>query len=124
MLKIILLVILAEIFTAVGQVLLKKSANAAEASHDLRRLDGHARFLKDVLTQPTLWGGFVAMAAGLIVWIIALAQGDLSLVFPIGSLQYVLILFSAHFFLGEKIDKMKFLGTFLVVLGIVLIAMS
>lgn len=32
------------------------------------------------------------------------------------------ILFLAHIFLGEKIDKMKFIGTFLIVFGIVLIA--
>ncbi len=124
MIKIILLVLVAEIFTAIGQVLLKKSANAAGSSHDLRQLSGHARLLKDVVTQPTLWAGFVAMAAGLIVWIIALAQGDLSLVYPLGSIQYIIILFSAHFLLGEKIDKMKFVGTFLVVAGIVLITIS
>jgi uncharacterized membrane protein len=64
------------------------------------------------------------MGLGLVSWIFALAQGDLSLVFSLGSLQYVLILFGAHIFLGEKIDRMKFLGTFLVVFGIILITMS
>ena len=98
MIKLIMLVILAEIFTAIGQVLLKKSANAAD-SYDLRRMDAHVRFLRDVLTNPALWGAFLAMAVGLILWIVALAQGDLSLVFPLGSLQYILILFGAHFFL-------------------------
>lgn len=123
MLKIILLVILAEIFTAAGQMLFKKSTNAAD-SYNLRRLDTHALFLKDVLANPNLWGGFIAMGLGLVVWIIALAQGDLSLVFSLGSMQYILILFGAHFFLGEKIDRMKFIGTFLVVFGIVLITLS
>ena len=123
MLKIILLVILAEIFTGVGQMLLKKSTNAAD-SYDLHRLDAHALFLKDVLTNPNLWGGFVAMGSGLVVWIVALAQGDLSLVFSLGSMQYILILFGAHFFLGEKIDRMKLIGTLLVVFGIILIALS
>jgi len=124
MIKIILLVLISEIFTAAGQVLLKKSANAAGSSHNLRQLSGHARLLKEVASQPTLWFGFAAMAVGLIVWIIALAQGDLSLVYPLGSIQYIIILFSAHFFLGEKIDKMKLVGTFLVVAGIVLITVS
>lgn len=123
MLKIILLVILAEIFTAVGQMLFKKSTNAAD-QYNLRRLDAHALFLKDVLANPNIWGGFIAMGLGLVVWIIALAQGDLSLVFSLGSMQYILILFGAHFFLGEKIDRMKFIGTFLVVFGIVLITLS
>jgi uncharacterized membrane protein len=41
-----------------------------------------------------------------------------------GSIQYVIILFLAHKFLGEKITALKFIGTFLVVLGIVLITMG
>ena len=123
MIKIILLVLVAEIFTAIGQILLKVSANAADL-YNLRRLDAHARFLADVFANPAVWGGFLAMGLGLVSWIFALAQGDLSLVFSLGSLQYVLILFGAHIFLGEKIDRMKFLGTFLVVFGIILITMS
>jgi drug/metabolite transporter (DMT)-like permease len=122
-LKIILLVTVAEIFTAAGQMLFKKSANAAD-SYNLRRLDTHAMFLKDVMANPALWGGFAAMGAGLAVWILALSQGDLSLVFSLGSMQYIMILFGAHYFLGEKIDRMKSIGTFLVVLGIVLITLS
>lgn len=123
MLKIILLVMLAETFTGIGQMLFKKSTNAAD-TYNLRRLDSHALFLKDVLANPNIWGGFAAMGVGLVVWIIALAQGDLSLVFSLGSVQYILILFGAHFFLGEKIDRMKFIGTFLVVFGIILITLS
>jgi len=64
------------------------------------------------------------MAIGLVIWLIALAQADLSIVFPIGSLQYILVLFLAHILLGEKIDRMKFIGTFLVVFGIILITIS
>jgi uncharacterized membrane protein len=64
------------------------------------------------------------MGLGLAVWIIALAQGDLSIVFCLGSMQYVLILFGAHFFLGEKIDRMKLMGTLLVAFGIILITLS
>lgn len=123
MIKIILLVLVAESLTAIGQMLLKTTANSA-GPRDLRSLDGHAGLLKDVARKPALWGAFVAMAAGLVVWIAALAQGDLSLVFSLGSLQYIIILFGAHFFLGEKIDMMKSIGTFLVVFGIVLITLS
>lgn len=123
MVKIVLIVLLAEIFTAIGQVLYKKSTNALE-SYSLKGMDAQFRFLGDVLRKPSIWFGFLFMAIGLAVWLIALAEEDLSLVFPIGSLQYILILFSAHFFLNEKIDKMKALGTLLVVLGIVLVTIS
>lgn len=123
MVKIVLLVLLAEFITVIGQILFKKSTNALE-TYSLRNNGGHLRFLSEIFARPSLWAGFLAMVMGLIVWLIALAHGDLSLVFPLGSLQYIMILFSAHIFLGEKIDKMKFLGTFFVVLGIIFITMS
>ena len=123
MIKLIALVILAELFTAVGQIFLKKSANAMEL-HTFRSVHTHIRFLKDVFAKPLIWLAFVSMAIGLVIWLVALAQGDLSLVFSIGSLQYILILVSAHFFLNEKIDRMKLLGTLLVIVGITLITMS
>jgi len=123
MVKILLLILLAEIFTAIGQILFKKSTNALE-SYSLRGVNTHIRFLSDILTRPSIWTGFLSMAIGLIIWLMALAQADLSLVFSIGSLQYILILFLAHILLGEKIDRMKLIGTFLVVFGIVLITIS
>ena len=123
MVKIILLVLLSEAITVVGQVLFKKSANII-GTHDLRHMRGRMGFLSEILTRPSLWLGMLAMAMGLIVWLLAIAQGDLSLVFPIGSLQYILILFLAHKFLGEKIDRMKLIGTLLVMAGIILMSVS
>lgn len=123
MIKLIIIILIAEILTAVGQLLFKKSTNSLEP-HSLRGAGNMMRFIKNVLSKPSIWIGLVSMSAGMVVWLIALAQGELSLVFSIGSIQYVMILFLAHYLLGEKIDKMKFIGTFLVVAGIVLITIS
>jgi uncharacterized membrane protein len=123
MVKIILLVLLSEAITVVGQILFKKSANTIGV-YDLRNGGDRVKFLVEAFTKPYLWLGLLAMIAGLIVWLFAIAQGDLSLVFPIGSLQYILILFLAHKFLNEKIDKMKLIGTLLVMTGIVLMSIS
>ncbi len=123
MVKIILLVLAAEILSTIGHLLFKKTTNMVEA-YDLKKAGNHLRFLRDVFAKPSIWLGLAACAAGLIIWLMALAQGDLSLVYPLGSVQFVLILFSAHMFLDEKIDRMKLLGTFLVVLGIVFITLS
>ncbi len=123
MFKLLFFVLTAEIFASIGQILFKKSANSIE-TYNLRKVDTHIRFLKDIFAKPLVWVGFVSMVISRVLWLIALSQGYLSLVFPIGSIQYVLILFSAHWFLGEKIDRMKLIGTFLVVVGIVLITLS
>jgi len=123
MVKIILLVLVAEAFTAVGQILLKKGANNLRA-HSFDTVNGHLRFLGEAVSAPFVWMGLAALAASLVFWLMALAGGDLSLVFPMGSIQYIIILFLAHTFLGERITAAKFAGTFLVSLGIILIAIG
>lgn len=123
MFKIFMLVLVSEILTAGGQVFLKTGANSL-GKHHFGQIDAHFRFLSDVLSKPGIWAGFTLMAVGLIAWLFALAEGELSLVFSLGSMQYILILFLAHFMLGEKIDRMKLTGTLLVVLGIVLITIT
>ena len=123
MVKIILLVLLSEAITVIGQILFKKSTNTV-GTYNLKVGSDRIRFLSEILMRPSLWLGVLAMVIGLIVWLLAIAQGNLSLVFPIGSLQYILILFLAHRFLGEKIDRMKLIGTLLVMAGIVLISVS
>ncbi|MBN2453621.1 MAG: EamA family transporter [Candidatus Omnitrophica bacterium] len=123
MIKVLVFVIISEIWTAIGQVLFKKSVNSLGV-HSLRGIRNQKRFLKNVLTHPSIWMGLSCMVAGMLVWLMALAQGDLSLVYSAGSIQYVMILFLAHYLLGEKIDRMKFIGTFLVFFGIILITIS
>ena len=123
MVKIILLVLLAESIIAIGQILFKKSTNNI-GIYNLKVGGDRIRFLSEIFKKPSLWFGLMAMVIGLVVWLLAIAQGNLSLVFPIGSLQYILILFLAHKFLNEKIDIMKLAGTLLVVAGITLMALS
>jgi len=123
MFKLVMIIFCAEVVTAVGQILFKKSANSLER-YSLRGLGKHIKFIRSIIVQPSIWLGGLSMIIGLAIWIIALAQGDLSLVFSLGSMQYIFILFGAHIFLGEKIDRMKLTGTLLVVAGIVLITLS
>ena len=90
----------------------------------LGSLDAKLLFIKTVISKPAVWLGMLSIAIGLVIWIFTLAGGDLSVVYPLSSVEYILVLFSAHFLLGEKIDRMKMAGTILVMLGIVLITMS
>jgi drug/metabolite transporter (DMT)-like permease len=123
MMKILLLILVAEVWNTAGQIMFKKSANSLEM-RSLKGFKTKIAFLKDVFTNPLIWIGFGSMTVSLAIWMVALAGADLSFVFPVGSLQYIFILVAAYIFLGEKIDRMKLAGTLLVVLGIVLIAVS
>ena len=123
MIKILSLIFVAEIWNTAGQILFKKATNTLERPH-LKSWGSYFSFVKSVFRMPAIWLGFAAMAVGLIIWLIALAQSDLSIVFPIGSMLYILTLIAARIFLNEKIDSMKLAGTLFVVVGIILIALS
>jgi drug/metabolite transporter (DMT)-like permease len=121
MIKLIALVLIAEIFTALGQLFLKKGVDSSSFSgkDHMKELAG---FAGDVLAKPVMWAGVVSMAVGLISWLVALGRADLNLVFTLGSLQYLFIMILAHFYLGEKINALKLTGTLLVMAGIILAA--
>jgi len=124
MVKIILLVVFAAVFSTTAQILFKKSVNNVDSGKSLRGLRGHMNYLKDILSKGTVWAGLFSQIVCLTMWIMALAQADLSVVFPLGSVQYIFILFSSHIFLNEKINRIKLASAFLIVTGIVLITIS
>jgi drug/metabolite transporter (DMT)-like permease len=123
MIAAISIVLLGESFTAFGQILLKRSTNKLETPA-LKSIGSYFAFARNVLRLRGIWLGLLFMAVGLIIWLIALSWFELSLVFPIGSVQYVLVLFASRVFLNEKITWMKLTGTFLIVVGIVGLAFS
>ena len=121
--KVLSIIIFAEIWGVTGQILYKKGVTRI-GTPNLRNLHSCINFLKNTLTSPMIMTGLVSMTAGLVIWIAALAQAELSLVFPITSLQYIVTMVAAHYLLDEKINKFKLIGTFLVIIGIILVALS
>ena len=121
--RIVLLVLFTEMWNTTGQIFFKKATNGLEVPK-FGNLKAYFTFLGKVLRIPSIWLGLASLTIGITLWLMALAQGDLSLVYPIGSLQYVLTLIAARVFLHEKIDGMKLAGTLFVAAGIILIAKS
>ncbi len=110
-------VLLSELWNTLGQVLFKKSTNRLSFAHE-KSLKSYLDFLTQVIGQPRILLGLLAMAAGLIFWLLALSQAELSVVFPLGSIQYILILFASRLFLSETTDALRISGTLLITLGI------
>ena len=123
MIKIILLVLMAEIAGTAGQILFKKGTGRLDRQN-FKRFNTYFEFIKKILEIPVIWLGLFLMGSGLFFWLVALAGSDLSVVFPLGSMQYVLILVASQLFLKEKIDRKKLIGTLLVMAGIMAVARS
>ena len=123
MIRTILYVLIAEMWNTAGQLLFKKSTNAFPAVQG-GSVRAYGIFLKDVVRRPGILMGLFCLAVGLIFWLVALSQAALSVVFVLGSMQYVLILVASRVFLAERIDGRRFLGTLLIAIGITLVALA
>lgn len=121
--KVLLLMLLSQFSEVTSQLLLKKSTNDLEFGN-LRGLASYLRFFKDVLSKKTVWVGFLFAMAGILFWLIVLAYLALNFAFPFESLIYVWIMIGSGIFLKERINLSRIIGTLLIVVGVLIVALS
>ena len=100
------LVISATLVGAFGPILLKKAS--------AKRLSK----LSSLATNYHLFGGIALYAIGTLLFIPALKGGDLSVLYPFVSLAYIWVSLLSVRFLGEKMNKIKWLGIALIIIGV------
>ena len=122
-LKIFILVLIAEICNASMHTLFKHGINDIDIEH-IRGFKNYLYFMKRVLASPQVWVGLLTIIAGMGVWQLVLAHAELSMAFPLDSIQYIIILFSSYLFLGERINRDRIIGTAFIIGGIVLVALK
>lgn len=122
-LKLIFLIILAEIFICSAQFLFKNGANKLK-SYNLNTVQQYLKFIKSSLAIPAIWAGLLLNTLAVIVWILVLALVDLSLAMPLDSVHYIIILLGSHFFLRERITWERVAATLFIAGGIVLVALG
>lgn len=108
----ILLAILSGILGGVGVVLLKK---------------GSKRFNLSILQQITNYYiilGVASCGLGMISLLIAFKGGELSVLYPIISIQYIISTFLAVKYLKEKMNLLKWAGITAIIIGIILIGLG
>lgn len=106
------LVISATLIGAFGPILLKK-ASAKKLSS-----------LKSLSTNYPLFGGVALYALGTLLFIPALKGGDLSVLYPFVALTYVWVSLLSVKFLGEKMNKVKWFGIALIIIGVTFIGLG
>ena len=106
------LVIAATIVGAFGPILLKK-ASAKSLSN-----------IKSLITNYYLFGGVALFAIGTVLFIPALKGGELSVLYPFVSLSYIWVSLLSVKFLGERMNKFKWLGITLIIVGVSFIGLG
>ena len=113
----ILLVVFCTFIGAAAQILLKMGANEF-------KLVGGAAILSNpllILRNFSLMGGLALYGLFTLLFIFALRDGELSVMYPIITLNYVWVMLLSVFLFNEVLNTYKLIGVSSIMLGVILV---
>jgi uncharacterized membrane protein len=110
----ILFAFLTALLMSIGQIFFKK-ASIFNLQHE------NINFIIRYLTNPWFITGLFIFGVSTITWVRALSGENLSKIYPLTSLAYILTMFFAYYIFNEKITPNIAFGTLLVFIGIIVI---
>ena len=87
-------------------------------------LRGILKVSLQALTSPKLVAGTAMLAVFFFLWLAVLSWEDLSVALPMQALNYVLVAFLSQYFLHEVVSPLRWAGTVLVAVGVIMITKS
>ena len=106
-----------------GDCLISRAMKQIGDLGELRRSQGLCCVIRRVATSPAFLLGFAFMVAAFFSLLVALSWADVSLVAPASaSLTFITSAVAAKFFLGERVDRRRWLAALLVAAGVALVA--
>ncbi len=123
MFKTLLVMLLAVSAGTIGDILLAKGMKEM-GDVSAMNLRGILEAAYQALTTPKLVIGTAMLAIFFFLWLAVLSWEDLSVALPMQALNYVLVAFLSQYFLGETVSPLRWAGTVLVCIGVVMITKS
>lgn len=123
MFKTFLVMLLAVTAGTIGDILLAKGMKEMGdvSAMNMRAILSAAY---QALTTPKLVIGTAMLAIFFFLWLAVLSWEDLSVALPMQALNYVLVAFLSQYFLGETVSPLRWAGTVLVCVGVMMITRS
>lgn len=78
----------------------------------------------DVLTNPWVVFGIALLIVALLLYLAAISRLDLSYVLPMTASTYLIATLCAWLLLGERISATRWVGTFIVTIGVLLVGLG
>ena len=123
MLKTMIVMLLAVTAGTIGDILLAKGMKEM-GDISAMNLRGMLNVTFHALTNPKLIIGTAMLAVFFFLWLAVLSWEDLSVALPMQALNYVLVAFLSQYFLHEVVSPMRWAGTVLVCIGVIMITRS
>ncbi len=103
---------------SLGQLLLKMGLK------QLGSETGALEALKAIVTNVTVFGGFLCYGLSSLVYIIAIAKLPLSYAYPMVAISYVIVAALSWKLLGEAVPPLRIAGLTVIIVGVVITALS
>ena len=111
------------LWATAGDVLIASAMRNMGDLDRIRAVSGIPGAAAAVLSSPRFSLGVLCMALSFFSMLFALSHGDLTLIGPAAaSLTFVTNAFAAKFFLGENVDRRRWLAAVFVCIGVALLA--
>lgn len=123
MLKTFIIMLMAVSAGTIGDILLAKGMKEL-GDISAMNLRGIITVAGQALTSPKLIFGTMMLVVFFFLWLAVLSWEDLSVALPMQALNYVLVAFLSQWFLGETVSPLRWTGTVLVCVGVMLITKS
>ena len=85
---------------------------------------GALEHIVHTLLQPAVALGLGIYGIGTLLWISAVSRRNISFLYPLTALNYVIVSVGGHIWFAEKISAGRWLGIAIVVLGVALLQLS
>jgi drug/metabolite transporter (DMT)-like permease len=116
----LLLLALVAAMTCANQLLLK--AGVSRGGPIPISFDGLLVLVRRIFTTPLILAGYALGALTNLVWLTALSRFEISLAVPLmAGLYFVFLLAASFLFLGESVTGGRWLGTMLIIVGMLLV---
>ena len=115
----IALVLLGTFIGAFGALFLKKGSQTLTLN--FKKIKFNLKFILKILQ---LFLGLFLYGLATVPFIIAIKGAELSILYPIVSASYIWVALLSIIFLKEKMNRFKWAGIFIIIIGIVIITLS
>jgi drug/metabolite transporter (DMT)-like permease len=103
-----------------GELCVSRAMKSVGEVHDFRPL-ALARFALNALRLPWMWAGVTLMSLGFFSLLGILSFQEVSFVVPVSALSYAAGAFGAKAFLGERINRNRWIGIAVVSIGVTIV---
>ena len=123
MVKTFFIMLLAVTAGTIGDLLLAKGMKEM-GDLSAMNLRGIWNVALQALTSPKMVLGTAMLAVFFFLWLAVLSWEDLSVALPMQALNYIIVAFLSQYFLGETVSPLRWGGTILVCIGVMMITKS